>query len=315
LKSNTYIIGNLPSAVDVVVFGRILSTLVKYTSEDYASNRHVLRWADLVQNTLVEVPEGSQLVVDFSVEVPREIKEKKEKKAEVKADAPAAAPVAADKNEKKTKQAGGKPDEETLKKLKEEKAKAKKEKKAKLAEEESKKQTETKAVPTPSAIDFRVGHIEKAIKHPEADSLYVSTIHCGDEEGPRTVCSGLVKHFPLEALQGRDVVVVANLKPVNMRGIKSTAMVLCGSDEEHVEFVDVPAGSKPGDKVFFEGFDGTPEKVLNPKKKIWEQVQPGFSTNDALEVIFKQEGKPDAKLTNAKGESFKVASIKNANVR
>lgn len=33
-------------------------------------------------------------------------------------------------------------------------------------------------------------------------------------------------------------------------------------------------GSKPGDKVFVEGYEqGEPDKVLNPKKKIWEQLQ------------------------------------------
>ena len=61
---------------------------------------------------------------------------------------------------------------------------------------------------TPNMVDLRVGHIIKAIKHPDADSLYVSTIDMGDETGPRTVCSGLVNHIPLEEMQDRLVVVV-----------------------------------------------------------------------------------------------------------
>lgn len=320
LRSKTFLLGSAPSAADLVVFTRTLPIASKWTSKDYASNRHIIRWIDLVQNTLVEVPEDSKLKVDYSVEVAREIKEKKEKKDKA---APAAAAAAADSTaseakeggKKEKKQKGGKPDEETLKKLREEAAKAKKEKKAKAQADQAAKAKADAAPPTPSLIDFRIGFIQKAVKHPDADSLYVSTIDAGDEEGPRTVCSGLVKHFPLEALQERYVVLVANLKPVTMRGIKSTAMVLCGSDDEKVEFVDPPAGVKPGDKVFFEGFDGTPEKVLNPKKKIWEAVQPSFSTNEALEVIYKQEGKPDAKLTNKEGQSFKVKSIVQANVR
>lgn len=33
-------------------------------------------------------------------------------------------------------------------------------------------------------------------------------------------------------------------------------------------------GSKPGDKVLIEGYEtGTPDAVLNPKKKIWEKLQ------------------------------------------
>lgn len=309
--------GNTPSAADLIVFSRSLPIATKWSSKDYASYRHILRWIDLVQNTLVEVPEDIKLKLDYSVEIPREIKEKKEKKEKADAAIPTtpANTETKDAGKKEKKQKGGKPDEETLKKLREEAAKAKKEKKAKAAADQAAKAKAEAVPPNPSLIDFRIGFIQKAVKHPDADSLYVSTIDAGDEEGPRTVCSGLVKHFPLEALQERYVVLVANLKPVTMRGIKSTAMVLCGSDDEKVEFVDPPAGVKPGDKVFFEGFDGTPEKVLNPKKKIWEAVQPSFSTNEALEVIYKQDGKPDAKLTNKEGQIFKVKSITSANVR
>ena len=49
--------------------------------------------------------------------------------------------------------------------------------------------------------------------------------------------SGLAKHMPLEALQGARVVLVANLKPANMRGVKSQAMVLAATS---------PDGSKAG---------------------------------------------------------------------
>ena len=110
----------------------------------------------------------------------------------------------------------------------------------------------------------------KAVKHPEADSLYVSTIAMGDKEGVedtaefegqvvRTVCSGLNGLVPLEEMQGRKVVVVCNLKPVKMRGIKSSAMVLAASprlkegEEDHhagpVELVSPPPDSKAGERV------------------------------------------------------------------
>ena len=161
---------------------------------------------------------------------------------------------------------------------------------------------------SPALIDLRVGHILKAIKHPEADSLYVSTIAMGDMKGAedtseyegqvvRTVCSGLNGLVPLEEMQGRKVVVVCNLKPVKMRGVKSCAMVLAASprlkDGEHdhhagpVELVTPPADSKAGERVFFEGWEGEPEGVLNPKKgRVWETIQPGFKTTSNLEVVF-----------------------------
>ncbi|CAB4256687.1 similar to Saccharomyces cerevisiae YGL105W ARC1 Protein that binds tRNA and methionyl- and glutamyl-tRNA synthetases (Mes1p and Gus1p) [Maudiozyma barnettii] len=334
LRDNTFLVSTLqPTETDVEVFEAVLPlskqlvSSTKDVKDVYAKYRHVFRWVDYLQN-LLAVPSGDQLTLNHDLELPREIIEKKKKSDGKAADAKADAGVKdAKKADKKAtdgeQKQRGKPDEETLKKLREE-AKAKKAaKKAAKAQEEAAKGKDGAAaagaageLPAPSVVDFRVGFIQEAVKHPNADSLYVSTIDVGDEEGPRTVCSGLVKHFPLEAMQQRYVVVVCNLKPVNMRSIKSTAMVLCGSDEEHVEFVEPPAGSVAGDKVFFEGFGAEePLKQLNPKKKIWEALQPHFSTNGALEVVFKKEDGSALKLTNAKGESFKVASIQNANVR
>ncbi|KAK9248513.1 hypothetical protein V1506DRAFT_529166 [Lipomyces tetrasporus] len=167
---------------------------------------------------------------------------------------------------------------------------------------------------TPALVDLRVGFIQKAVKHPDADALYVSTIEMGDSTGPRTVCSGLVKHIPLDEMQQRYVVVVANLKPVTMRGIRSEAMVLCAANEEKVELVIPPDGSKAGDKVFFEGFDGTPEPQLNPKKKIFETLQPNFTTNEKLEVVFKTE-QGSRLLINKVGKVVLAPSLVSAEVR
>lgn len=112
----------------------------------------------------------------------------------------------------------------------------------------------------------------------------------------RTVCSGLNGLIPLAEMQNRKIIAVCNLKPVTMRGVKSCAMVLAASPriaegevDSHkgpVELVNPPADSKAGDRVYFEGWEGEPEGVLNPKKKIWETIQPGFTTTDGLEVGF-----------------------------
>lgn len=141
-------------------------------------------------------------------------------------------------------------------------------------------------------------------KHPDADSLYVEKIDFGEAE-PRTVVSGLVKYIPIEEMRDRVLVGVCNLKPASMRGIKSFAMVLAvrqicscclskqSADEPHrqasskegkegpgsVELVSPPEGSQPGDRVFFEGFEADqPLELLNPKKKIWETIQPSRSS-------------------------------------
>ena len=100
----------------------------------------------------------------------------------------------------------------------------------------SDKQPKSKAAPAAEApravdvsrLDLRVGLITKAAKHPDADSLYVESIDCGEAE-PRTVVSGLVKHIPEPEMQNRRVVVVANLKPTNLKSVKSYAMVLAAT--------------------------------------------------------------------------------------
>lgn len=151
----------------------------------------------------------------------------------------------------------------------------------------------------------------------------------------RTVCSGLNGLIPLEEMQNRKIVAVCNLKPVTMRGVKSCAMVLAASprvaegEDSHggpVELVSPPADAKAGDRVFFEGWEGEPEGQLNPKKKIWEAIQPGFTTTDSLEVGFDVEAVPQlsgegsdkktgvAKLKTAAG-LCSVQTLKGATVR
>jgi tRNA-binding EMAP/Myf-like protein len=129
-------------------------------------------------------------------------------------------------------------------------------------------------------------------KHPDADSLYVEQIDLGEPEGPRTVVSGLVNYIPIEEMQGRLLVAVCNLKPANMRGVKSFAMVLAATSPDgkegmgSVELIAVPEGSQPGDRVFFEGCENDlplecvplcmlsppvlsrPRRQLPPKKKV-----------------------------------------------
>ncbi|XP_076333213.1 aaRS-interacting multifunctional protein 1 [Tachypleus tridentatus] len=137
-----------------------------------------------------------------------------------------------------------------------------------------------------SRLDFRVGHIISAERHPDADGLYVVKVDVGDGK-PRTVVSGLVKFVPIEEMQDRMAVLMCNLKPAKMRGVISEAMVMCASTPEKVEILDPPSGCKPGDRVFCEGFSGQPDSQLNPKKKIFEQVAPDLKTNDDKIATYK----------------------------
>eukprot|EP00004_Rigifila_ramosa_P024928 TRINITY_DN732_c0_g1_i2.p1 TRINITY_DN732_c0_g1~~TRINITY_DN732_c0_g1_i2.p1 ORF type:complete len:567 (+),score=140.90 TRINITY_DN732_c0_g1_i2:44-1702(+) len=91
-----------------------------------------------------------------------------------------------------------------------------------------------------SNVDIRVGRIVEAIKHPDADSLYVETVDLG-EGSTRTIVSGLANFIPLEQLQGRLALFVCNLKPAKMRGVESQGMIVAASNAEHtiVELLEV----------------------------------------------------------------------------
>jgi methionine--tRNA ligase beta chain len=69
-------------------------------------------------------------------------------------------------------------------------------------------------------VDMRVAQILEVSRHDSADALYVEKIDVG-EAAPRQVVSGLVKHMSADQLQGRRVVLVANMKPSKMRGVES----------------------------------------------------------------------------------------------
>jgi methionyl-tRNA synthetase len=94
-------------------------------------------------------------------------------------------------------------------------------------------------------LDLRVGHIQAAAPHPNADRLLVLTVDTG-EAAPRTIVAGIRSRFQPEQLVGRHIVVVANLAPAKIRGVESQGMLLAASAGDalvDVVSVDAPAGS------------------------------------------------------------------------
>ena len=97
------------------------------------------------------------------------------------------------------------------------------------------------------SVSLRVGHILTAEKVEKADKLLKFTVDLGSEQ--RTIVSGIAKYYTPEEMVGKQVVVVANLKPAKLRGIESQGMLLCAvSADGDVVLVApekrVPAGSE-----------------------------------------------------------------------
>lgn len=89
-----------------------------------------------------------------------------------------------------------------------------------------------------SKLDMRTGKIISGEKHPNADKLYVLKVDIG--ETIIQVVSGLVDHFELRDLIGKEVVVVVNLKPANLRGVESNGMILAAKDNKKMTLVTAP---------------------------------------------------------------------------
>jgi methionyl-tRNA synthetase len=95
-------------------------------------------------------------------------------------------------------------------------------------------------------IELRTAKVLAAEKVQGADRLLKLTVDIGREQ--RTVVAGIALRYAPEALIGRTIVVVANLKPAKLRGVMSQGMLLAASDESGQPFIlttedpNVPAG-------------------------------------------------------------------------
>ena len=96
-------------------------------------------------------------------------------------------------------------------------------------------------------VSLTVAEIKSCEKVEKSDKLYKLMLDDGSEE-LRQVVSGIAKWYTPEELVGKKVVVVANLKPVKLRGVLSNGMILaadCTEDDVKVLFLDsaIPNGA------------------------------------------------------------------------
>jgi len=107
-------------------------------------------------------------------------------------------------------------------------------------------------------LDLRVATITAAEPHPNADKLLKVRLDDGSPDG-RQVCAGIRAWYDPQSLVGRQVVIVANLEPRQIRGEISQGMILAASDvlksaeegdvERDVRVVTVDQPVKPGSRV------------------------------------------------------------------
>ncbi len=123
-------------------------------------------------------------------------------------------------------------------------------KQAKQAKAEKKQKQAKQAEPGEVTIDdfkkleLRVAKVLKAEKVEKADKLLKLTVDLGTEQ--REVVSGIAKNYTIDDIVGKNVILVANLKPAKIRGVVSHGMILAAADNKDLKVVsvDMPAGTE-----------------------------------------------------------------------
>jgi methionyl-tRNA synthetase len=95
-------------------------------------------------------------------------------------------------------------------------------------------------------VELRVAQIKEAEKVAGSKKLVKLQVDLGDET--RQVVAGIAESYAPEALVGKKIALVANLKPAKLMGVESNGMVLAASQDGKAVLctfdADVPVGTK-----------------------------------------------------------------------
>lgn len=96
-------------------------------------------------------------------------------------------------------------------------------------------------------VSLKVGQIVKVERVEKSDKLYKLSVDLGNEI--RTIVSGIVPYYKEEELLNKKIVVVANLKPVKLRGVESNGMLLAAGDGEVVKLLTLDGDIANGENI------------------------------------------------------------------
>lgn len=98
-------------------------------------------------------------------------------------------------------------------------------------------------------MDIKVGEVQSVEDHPNADRLYKVKIDVGD--AVLQTCAGLKNFYEKDELEGKRVIVLANLEPTELRGETSECMMLAAEDEsgERVSLLTTDREMEEGSEV------------------------------------------------------------------
>ena len=95
-------------------------------------------------------------------------------------------------------------------------------------------------------VELTTGKISEVQDHPKADKLYVLKVDIGKKE--IQLVAGLKQHYTKKELEGKTIIVVKNLEPAELRGVKSEGMLLAAEKDGKVVLLgtekDIGTGAK-----------------------------------------------------------------------
>jgi len=114
-------------------------------------------------------------------------------------------------------------------------------------EKEEEPQVEEISIDDFFKVDLRVATVLSCEAVPKADKLLKLQLDMGYEK--RQVISGIAQYFKPEEVIGKKVIVVANLKPVKLRGELSQGMILAGEKNGYLTLATVDEKLENGAQV------------------------------------------------------------------
>lgn len=96
-------------------------------------------------------------------------------------------------------------------------------------------------------VHLRVASVVAAERVAGTDKLLKLQIDLGDER--RQIVAGIAQHYAPEAIVGKQIVVVANLRPARIRGIDSQGMLLAAHGGDGLKVITVDGMVEQGSKV------------------------------------------------------------------
>ncbi len=143
-----------------------------------------------------------------------------------------------------------------------------------------------------SKLDLRVAKVLEVKDIPNADTLYMLHLDVG-KLGKRVIVAGMKPHYSKDEMKGRNIVIITNLKPANIRGVKSNGMLLAAEDGEGICSLLKPGDASPGSEVAIEGILREPEKILEFEdfKKVNMAINENQEVAYGNKILMSEKGK------------------------